>query len=229
MVGAPPLRRSPVADCVALHVAVNDVVSGWLAAAPPCPCCGSACCSMLLLAVAVVVAAPLLSSCCLMRFLIRQIHHASSPIVNKDGGPPTRVLVRRACPSLQATRCFAGATGVSFCFEAVLGRLALCLVDLVWLSWDGFNARGKNQQPKDAATLLAVSREGAGTAEGSERHVDWCKARTEAVAVAVVVCWVVVGSDIVLFWHCFRFRSFGIKRSLQQAYVGSASYAHCGV
>ena len=63
LVGWPPLRRSPVDDCVALHVVANDVASGWLAAAPPCPCCGSACCSMLLLrrcrrrscAVAVVV------------------------------------------------------------------------------------------------------------------------------------------------------------------------------
>ena len=229
MVGAPPLQRSPVADCVALPVAVNDIVSGWLAAAPPCPCCGSACCSMLLLAVAVVVAAPLLSSCCLMRFLMRQIHHASSPVVDEDGSHCTRVLLGQVGRHLQATRSFAGRTEVSFVFEACLGRLALCLVELVWLSWDGFNARGKNQQPKDAATLLAVSREGAGTAEGSERQVDWCKPRTEAVAVAVVVCWVVVGSDIVLFWHCFRFRSFGIKRCLQQAYVGGASYAHCGV
>ena len=49
LVGWPPLRRSPVDDCVALHVVANDVATGWLAAAPPCPCCGSACCSMLLL------------------------------------------------------------------------------------------------------------------------------------------------------------------------------------
>ena len=49
MVGWPPLRRSPVGVCVALHVVANDVATGWLAAAPPCLCCGFACCSMLLL------------------------------------------------------------------------------------------------------------------------------------------------------------------------------------
>ena len=45
----------------------------------------------------------------------------------------------------------------------------------------------------------------AGTPEGFEQHVDWRKARTEAVAVAVVVCCVVVGFESILFSRYFLF------------------------
>ena len=50
--------------------------------------------------------------------------------------------------------------------------------DLVWLSWDGFNRRGKKQKPQHAATLIAVSLEGAwklriAFAEGKFQQKHW--------------------------------------------------------
>ena len=56
-------------------------------------------------------------------------------------------------------------------------------------SWAGRAARG------DRLVRVVAAAPGR-----SEQHVGWRKARTEAVAVAVVVCCVLVGSDILLLF-----------------------------
>ena len=193
LVGWPPLRRSPVGVCVALHVVANDVATGWLAAAPPCPCCGFACCSMLLLGL------------CRRRICAVAVVMLSHAFPD----PPDPVHLHQSSTRTEAIEFASCAARLAACLQNCVPHRQAATARLVGVAGRSLASRGellRCQAPRgrlleagrQAAPIQAVQGRSLSGGPGLslQRHVIWRKARTEAVADAVVVCCVVVGSDI---------------------------------